>query len=479
MENIKQNEIIDKSMWTLLRSRLFLILLLPALLVAFTAGASHLAGGKMTYRYLGTSAGYAQYEVTLKLYEDCLNGQPDAIAADNPVFLAAYDMTNYNLVSMDTNINFTQGIIVPDSSVNPCALPSVSLCLLEKTFVQTFSLPVNNHGYVISYQRCCLSGTLLNILNSSSAGITYYCIIPPAIQNNSAVFKHYGNRIGCINSPLNMDLSATDADGDSLSYEFTNSLSGAGESNVKPLPLPPPFDSTAYLPPATESNPMGIAHGMVIDPRSGVLTCVPDRIGSFMLAVNCIEWRGGIIINKTYQQFEVTITNCAGKWPFSAGADTVVTKGSSVQFHATGGISYTWTPDYNLTDTTISNPVGYYPSDGIYKYAVSIATAAGCEGVDTLTVRVQDNSALVMPNAFTPNNDGVNDVFAPSFIGKCDLKYIKVFNRYGNLVYNGTDGWDGNYNGKRQGMGVYFWELLYENNLGQAIKMKGNVTLVR
>ncbi len=462
-------------------TRVYTILLL-LLGISSIATASHIVGGKITYKYLGLSGTKESYEVILTIYEDCFNGQPDAIEMDNPAFLAIYEKNTKKLIVSDTSIRYSSSVNIPVGSLNPCKTLIGSSCVLEKQFRKTFTLPVNTNGYVVSYQRCCLTASIVNITTPGDLGITYYCIIPPSKQNSSAVFKQTAQRLTCIHDLLAVDCSATDEDGDSLTYELTNSLNGASPDNIKPLPAYPGFDSIPYRLPCTTLNPVGTSDSFFFDTQTGIFTVKPDRVGVYLVALNCIEWRGGIAINKVYQQFQIIVADCASSTlgsGMSAGKDTAIVKGGSVHFNAQGGSTYHWSKGTNLSNDSIANPTAFFPETGIFTYVVTITNSGGCIVTDTVRVFVLEQSELVMPNAFTPNGDGINDVFGPQFIGHSDVKYFKVFNRYGNMVYNGTGNWDGTYKGHIQDMEIFCWELLYENSLGQPKFLKGNVILIK
>jgi len=105
---------------------------------------------------------------------------------------------------------------------------------------------------------------------------------------------------------------------------------------------------------------------------------------------------------------------------------------------------------------------------------------------DTVNIDFDDCKTCVhMPDAFTPNGDGVNDLFQP-IIG-CDFTnyYLRVFNRWGMEVYqssNPVDGWHGRYNGKPSEVGTYVWQLDYagsQHSLALDQKLKGFVVLIR
>ena len=126
--------------------------------------------------------------------------------------------------------------------------------------------------------------------------------------------------------------------------------------------------------------------------------------------------------------------------------------------------------------------MGYYPDTGVYKYEVLIESSFGCKGYDTIQVIVVGQAAFYVPNAFSPNGDGKNDIFRPIAIGYRNLNHFRIFNRWGEKVYFGQSldsGWDGYYKGRPAELGVYFWELSYTDRLGKQGIMKGDVTLMR
>lgn len=167
--------------------------------------------------------------------------------------------------------------------------------------------------------------------------------------------------------------------------------------------------------------------------------------------------------------------------PF-AGNDTVIVKGEYVNFNASGGISYEWIPADLLTNPLIGNPSGFYPDTGRYNYVVKITSVQGCVSRDTMQVLVVNQSALFVPSAFSPNGDGLNDFLKPLGVGYSDVRFFRVFNRFGQMVFNGEDftrGWDGTFKGRPADVGVYYWLLGVTDRFGKDAQMKGDVTLVR
>ncbi len=167
--------------------------------------------------------------------------------------------------------------------------------------------------------------------------------------------------------------------------------------------------------------------------------------------------------------------------PF-AGNDTMVVKGETVQFDAKGGVEYRWAPPDYLTDTSISNPRGTYLDTGYHTYSVFVKSAYGCSGYDTMNVWVVNQASFIVPTAFSPNGDGLNDVFRPRSVGYRNLKFFRVYNRWGEPVYYGKSletGWDGMHNGRPAEVGVYFWQIKFIDRFGKEGYMKGDVTLIR
>ncbi|MCG2616412.1 gliding motility-associated C-terminal domain-containing protein [Terrimonas sp. NA20] len=166
-------------------------------------------------------------------------------------------------------------------------------------------------------------------------------------------------------------------------------------------------------------------------------------------------------------------------------ADTVVYAGAQFQYRISSiATSYSWTPATGLSNPNIANPVMTAPAnDGAtVQFRVEASTDAGCKGLGTATVRVYKGPDIYVANAFSPNNDGKNDVFLPIPVGIKELGYFRVFNRWGQLMfYSKTlrEGWDGRFAGLEQPTGVYTWMIEATTQDGRKIAKKGTVTLIR
>jgi gliding motility-associated-like protein len=173
-----------------------------------------------------------------------------------------------------------------------------------------------------------------------------------------------------------------------------------------------------------------------------------------------------------------------------AGNDTLVSINQPLQLNAidvnnSGFINYTWSPSFGLNNTAIKNPVAVYNNqlgNNGQTYIVTARTIDGCEAKDNITIKVFVASEIYVPNAFTPNSDGTNDILKPILVGIKELKYFAVFNRYGQLVYKTTvhgQGWNGKYNGEMQNTGAFAWMAEAIDYKGNTITRKGMAVLIK
>ncbi|WP_147243380.1 gliding motility-associated C-terminal domain-containing protein [Chitinophaga flava] len=166
--------------------------------------------------------------------------------------------------------------------------------------------------------------------------------------------------------------------------------------------------------------------------------------------------------------------------PAFAGNDTIVMLNQPFQLHATGGVRYTWSPVIGLNNPNIDNPVTTINRD--VTYTVTAYTQEGCSGKDDIFVRFIIGPEIYIPNAFSPNGDGLNDVFRPLPVGMVKLDFFRVFDRWGKLMYDNTaylKGWDGKVNGQLAPIGTYVWVVQGLDINNKTVLRKGTVTLIR
>ena len=167
---------------------------------------------------------------------------------------------------------------------------------------------------------------------------------------------------------------------------------------------------------------------------------------------------------------------------------TIISGGStSLNMNYSGSvINYNWLPPQNLDCTNCMNPVAN--PQFTTRYVVQIEDRFGCKNSGEVTVRVTcAGQNFFIPNTFTPNGDGSNDVFYLRGTGLFRVKAMRVFNRWGELVFekrefpvnNAAYGWDGTYKGKKGQPDVYVYQLEIICNNGELIKYAGNIALVQ
>jgi gliding motility-associated-like protein len=144
------------------------------------------------------------------------------------------------------------------------------------------------------------------------------------------------------------------------------------------------------------------------------------------------------------------------------------------------GEIYLWTPSTNLDNPGIYNPV--FTGNEDQRYTIKITTNTGCVTVDTLLVKAVPKVEIYVPSAFTPNNDGKNDILRPVLMGVKELHFFRIYNRWGQLLFETkTDqkGWDGTLYGTPQTSQVIVWEAEGMGLDGKIYVRKGTSVLIR
>jgi gliding motility-associated-like protein len=160
-----------------------------------------------------------------------------------------------------------------------------------------------------------------------------------------------------------------------------------------------------------------------------------------------------------------------------AGPDQDIKRGESAQMNADAVGTFYWMPAGAIVPANILNPV--VTPQVTTTYYLYVTSPVGCPAMDSVTINVTN---ALLPNAFSPNNDGTNDIFKLTVQDdRVRLKDFSVYNRFGQRVFFTKDineGWNGYYNNKIADMGVYFYYVNYI--IGEkTYNLKGDVTLLR
>jgi gliding motility-associated-like protein len=164
----------------------------------------------------------------------------------------------------------------------------------------------------------------------------------------------------------------------------------------------------------------------------------------------------------------------------NAGNDIKAMVGQPIQLNGSGGVLYEWQPPEGLNNPFISNPIAVLYKD--QTYILKAFTLQGCETYDTLKIKIYKGPDIYVPNAFTPNGDGLNDIFNIVTIGISQFYYFKVYNRFGQEIFSTTNnnkGWDGKFKNKDQPIGAYSWISSGIDLNRNILSKKGIVFLIR
>ena len=144
------------------------------------------------------------------------------------------------------------------------------------------------------------------------------------------------------------------------------------------------------------------------------------------------------------------------------------------------GVSALWTPATNLSNSHVYNP--YFKGATEQLYTIKLTTKEHCVTVDTVLVKPYKKIGINVPSAFTPNGDGTNDFLKPILWGIKKVNYFRIFNRYGELLFemkSDEPGWNGKVKGMLQNMQTVVWIIEAEDVDGILHQEKGTSILMR
>lgn len=166
----------------------------------------------------------------------------------------------------------------------------------------------------------------------------------------------------------------------------------------------------------------------------------------------------------------------------NASGDTLIDLGGSADLSLTTNTAgdIVWSPSDNVNCSDCPEVIAtpYITTN----YTVTVTDINGCSGSDIVIVMVDNDEDIIgVPSAFSPNNDGFNDLVRVLGVGIEEM-HFKIYNRYGQLVFETTDqneGWDGVFNGQKLNQGVFAYTLEYILVNGVEGKKEGSITLIK
>jgi len=369
--------------------QLFLLLLL-AICSYTNSYASHVFGGELE----ASCTGNGNYHFRLTIYVDC-----GRISEFSTADFDVYDVNHSFVKTIYLNSVIMDTLPVKQ---NACATTVGGTCVGRAVLEGDDVLPPIVGGYTLSFGFCCRNSNISNISNPGGTTMFYTLKLPGSELvnscNNAPVFSSLPPSEICTNMPLEVDFSATDADGDLLKYRLVSPYGDVNGSTSYSNPLPKVTFASGY----SGTDPLGA--NISIDSLTGKISGVPNKVGLFVIGVVVEEYRAGKLIGTKIRDFTYTVVAC--KPAMSVNNPVVSTCANMpVQFDYTfgGQLKPGTTPHWNFGDpasganntSNIKNPTHQYPGLGTYYAAVDMKDFCGNTLRDTVRVDIVETRATV------------------------------------------------------------------------------------
>ena len=368
----------------------------------------------------GKSSGNVSVSVKVTDNKNCL------YTYDNVKTISVRDIPIANLTAMDTNICNLDPVVLVGRGSN-----SIKWFLNKQLFASTAvdTLSTNSPG---AYQITVNDG-FCNSLLSDSIMLYHYLIPTYAFSNTKYI---------CINQPVKIIGNTSVAKGAHFNWDFG--------------------DSTSSI----LANP--ISHKY-------------NRKGKYLIKANfthdyCPKYNTTILGDS----LKVVDPLTGGEFTMFvlSNIDTLFT---NIKLDS-GYTNYQWSPGIFLSNPNIAYPI-FNANRSVDYLLTRTDTVSYCQIEDQYHIIVSDEVVVAIPKAFTPNNDGLNDLLKVEYgAGLKQFNFIKIFNRWGKLVYESNNiynGWDGKFNGVDQEMDAYSYLIDYITYKNERISKTGSVILLR
>ncbi|AUD03802.1 gliding motility-associated C-terminal domain-containing protein [Spirosoma pollinicola] len=316
-------QVVSKEIPQLVRTGTVLVI---SLLLSLCARATHIIGGDMSMRAVGTTPGL--FLLQLNQYWDETKVVPGPTGnKDNSVTLLVYRKKNPILVE---RITLLLKETLPLTFDNTACATLRQLNFTQANYYENYQFDTNKYtdpgGYYIVWERCCRNDNLTNV-NSASAdgvGMVFYMEFPAMTKNGSKFtnsapdFQLPNGDYICINKPFTFDAAATDSDGDQLRYSLVTPLNGYTNRGV---PTSVDQSSRASYPTITWAPGYGLANiipgnpALAINATTGQLTVRANQEGLYLFTVQCEEYRNGERIGVVRRDFQLPVVDCSKNTP--------------------------------------------------------------------------------------------------------------------------------------------------------------------
>lgn len=274
--------------------------------------AKHIISGTMAYTCLGDN----EYEIEMILYRDCGGG---GAPFDMPASFAIYTEDELANIIEVAPVSVDSVIAAP---FEDCPEHFEGYCVQKGRYRFNVSLIYKPMGYTISYQRCCWSGSIVNILDPLDTGITITTEITALGQtlcNTQPLYEDQMAFASCPGTEIEMPIPQSDEEGDSLVFELCMPFEGAGPlgipeqpgdpfacTGITPTPAcPPPYEEVLYAAGYDDSNPFPTVDGITFNPDNNSLMFVPTTVGRYIFSLCMTEYRDGEVISSYRTNYHV------------------------------------------------------------------------------------------------------------------------------------------------------------------------------
>lgn len=220
-------------------------------------------------------------------------------------------------------------------------------------------------------------------------------------------------------------------------------------------------------------------------------TAVGLAAGPYTLTITDANNCSLVVSDTVIASFQPQVAPFVGQSPI---IDTTINWGDLLVLdvgndQSANSVSYLWEQLSNISGLNLDDPTAVQTtvmpepdSNEVYTILLTATSADGCQDTATVQIRVNIETLLGMPDAFTPNGDGFNDYFRPAGLDDQFILAFKIYNRWGQVVFDGTNtssNWDGTFLGVNQPSEVYIYLLQYQLPGQVPMVMKGEMTLIR
>ena len=396
-----------------------------------------------------------------------------------------WDLNDGNTLST-TDSNLVYNYLLPGKFLPKVILEDQTGCQIPVTGVDTIAVTKSYVNFGVSDSLLCDAG-IVNFTDST-------------VSNGTIINYNWNFGDGGISSAQNPSHNYT-ATGFNTVRLIVTTANGCSDTAIKTnyikIVASPVIDISGNVPICMQSKLL--FKGLVVQPDTSKINWYWDfGNGKTSITQNPQAQRYDTAGNYALRLIVTNSSGCADTvdrtvvvYPLpsiNAGPDKIIGVGSSFAINPTGSpvIDYLWSPATGLSCTNCYNTIA--SPKNTTAYTIKVTDANGCINTDNITIIVVCNDKNVfIPNTFSPNNDGVNDWFYPRGTGLFRIQSMRIFNRWGEMVFQKTNlfpndplaGWNGRYNGRLLNTDVYTYiiEIVCENS--DVLTYKGNITLIQ